>query len=421
MKLFLKNIGKIAETCVEIDGISVIAGENNTGKSTVGKTLYAVFNSFHDIHEQISHERVENIANQMDMLYRSLTNRLNRQLNMTEAAEEILSRQGEFKGSMEAVREAVVKIISQWDESFKKYEIDERIEGYISQIALALEVSDNEIIRSVLGRRLDAEFNGQINNVFTDRTGKIELSIQDRTMKVSVKDNNVRTLSGEMDLHTEAVYLDDPFIMDDINRIHYLEGCVYWDHRWGLRKILNEGHSGNLVEKIVAGNRLEKIYQRISMTCDGDIVRDKSDMLWYRRKGTDKTLDVRNLSSGFKTFAILKTLLQNGSIEYNGTIILDEPEIHLHPEWQLLFAEVIVLIQKEFGMHILLNTHSPYFLDAIEVYAARYGIDKKCRYYLAFSQGETAEIRDVTGNREEIYSKLARPLQELENERGRLE
>ncbi len=33
---------------------------------------------------------------------------------------------------------------------------------------------------------------------------------------------------------------------------------------------------------------------------------------------------------GLKTFVILKMLLTSGVIERNGTIILDEPEIHLH-------------------------------------------------------------------------------------------
>lgn len=37
MKLSLKNIGKIETASVEINGITVIAGENNTGKSTVGR------------------------------------------------------------------------------------------------------------------------------------------------------------------------------------------------------------------------------------------------------------------------------------------------------------------------------------------------------------------------------------------------
>ena len=143
-------------------------------------------------------------------------------------------------------------------------------------------------------------------------------------------------------------------------------------------------------------------------------------MMGYQRKGSDKILNVRNLSTGLKTFVILKMLLTSGVIERNGTIILDEPEIHLHPEWQLLFAELIVLIQKEFGIHVLLNTHSPYFLNAIEVYTVKYGIDDKCKYYLASSKDDISSIEDVTDNIEAIYSKLARPLQDLENERGQL-
>lgn len=70
-------------------------------------------------------------------------------------------------------------------------------------------------------------------------------------------------------------------------------------------------------------------------------------------------------------------------------------------------------------MHILLNTHSPYFLNAIEVYAAKYEIADKCNYYMASlsSSGETSTIIEVTEDVEKIYQKLARPLQDLENER----
>lgn len=60
----------------------------------------------------------------------------------------------------------------------------------------------------------------------------------------------------------------------------------------------------------------------------------------------------------------------------NGTLILDEPEIHLHPKWQLLLAETIVLIQKSFEMHILITTHSPYFMKAIKVYTEKYEISE---------------------------------------------
>jgi len=137
----------------------------------------------------------------------------------------------------------------------------------------------------------------------------------------------------------------------------------------------------------------------------------------YQENDSDVSLDLKNVSTGLKTFVILKTLLLNGSLEENGILVLDEPEIHLHPEWQLVFAELIVLMQKEFDMHILLNTHSPYFLDAIEVYSNKHGIARKCKYYLAEDDGSTASISDVSDNIEKIYEKLAMPMQELEDMR----
>ena len=61
MKLSIKNVGRLKEADVEINGITVIAGENNTGKSTVGKVLWSIFSSFYKINEQIAIEKQESI------------------------------------------------------------------------------------------------------------------------------------------------------------------------------------------------------------------------------------------------------------------------------------------------------------------------------------------------------------------------
>jgi len=42
MELQLTNIGMIKEANVKLDGLTVIAGENDTGKSTVGKALFMI-------------------------------------------------------------------------------------------------------------------------------------------------------------------------------------------------------------------------------------------------------------------------------------------------------------------------------------------------------------------------------------------
>ena len=43
MRIELENVGKIGRARIELDGVTVIAGENSTGKSTVGKMLFSVF------------------------------------------------------------------------------------------------------------------------------------------------------------------------------------------------------------------------------------------------------------------------------------------------------------------------------------------------------------------------------------------
>lgn len=53
MKLSVRNIGKLKSAEIDIAGITVVAGENNTGKSTLGKALFAVFNGFHDPEKQV--------------------------------------------------------------------------------------------------------------------------------------------------------------------------------------------------------------------------------------------------------------------------------------------------------------------------------------------------------------------------------
>ena len=63
MRLYLKNIGKIKTADIKINGITVLAGENDTGKSTVGKVLYSFFMSFHDLEQKIRTERIESMTN----------------------------------------------------------------------------------------------------------------------------------------------------------------------------------------------------------------------------------------------------------------------------------------------------------------------------------------------------------------------
>lgn len=416
MKLSLKNIGKIGSASVEINGITTIAGENNTGKSTVGRALFAVFNSFYNIEDQIKRERIQSVENNIDVLYRNMHYMRKIGVDSDEIAKNIVSNTEVYRDDVSAIEEELKSAMQQSINDMEE-DVDEALIGEISaRIKETLNVSDMELLKLVATKKLSAEFNAQVSNIFSEDTSEIELQIKKEPLVISLKDDMVTDIQRNgVSLHTEAIYVDDPFVLDEPRYGGFRFTSEYLDHRNHLKTKIHLTKDVNLVDEIVTGNKLQNIYEKISSVCSGEVVK-KQWRLGYKRKDTDKVLDAKNLSTGFKTFAILKMLLLNGVIEYNGTIILDEPEIHLHPEWQLLFAELIVLIQKEFNMHILLNTHSPYFLRAIQVYSAKYKIADKCRYYLSEVSNDRAEIIDVTDNIEEVYAKLSRPLQQLEEE-----
>lgn len=420
MKLVLKNIGKVQNATVEINGITVIAGENDTGKSTVGKALFSVFNSFYNIDKKLASERERSIFTQLQTMLRESPLDEYFHINSNVLMKKIDTPD---KKTVDELQKAVFDAIVAYDNRILNDISEDTIKATAERIAKIMSVPDEKILKSILQRNLDVEFCSQVGNIYCEKESSIQLKIRNKSTEIIISGNRVADVINPIRLGTEAIYIDDPFVLDELSGIsgYILIGePSYPDHRTHLEnRLRTASRTNNVVDEIVTNEKLDQIYQKISTVCEGDVVGDKRTSVEYQVG--DYRLDVKNMSTGLKTFAILKSLLTNSYIKTNGTIILDEPEIHLHPEWQLLFAELIVLLHKEFGLHILLNTHSPYFLNAIEVYAAKYQVSDKCKYYLTENVDKVSLIEDVTDDIEKIYSKLARPLQVLENERYRYE
>lgn len=136
---------------------------------------------------------------------------------------------------------------------------------------------------------------------------------------------------------------------------------------------------------------------------------DESREYLFQEQGADAPLNVGNLSAGLKSFIIIKLLLENHSLRERDVLILDEPEIHLHPEWQMKYAEIIVLLQKEFDLTVILTTHSSHFLEALQLYARIHKQEKKCNYYLTEQSDYGCVLKDMTDDITQIYSQLVDP------------
>mgnify|MGYP000352707973 CR=1 FL=1 len=126
-------------------------------------------------------------------------------------------------------------------------------------------------------------------------------------------------------------------------------------------------------------------------------------ILVCKSKKFNKPININNLSTGLKAFVILKILLERNILKEKDVLILDEPEIHLHPKWQMQYAQIIVLLQKFFDLSIIVTTHSADFLAAIEYYAKKYKNIDKCKFYLAKNEDNFNTFIDVTNETEKIY------------------
>lgn len=429
MKLSLQNIEKLKNAEIEINGITIIAGENDTGKSTISKSLYSIFNAFYKIDEKMKQEKEGEIYHQIFRLKRLLENDgfndfihgypvesryVSKSSNVKEITKQIYdkfkknNRQISHEAILHILSDNGLKIISYKDENPNAAE--QRF--LVNSIIKLININKCEHMQKIIQRQFDNEFYGQVNNLYLDSQGKISLCIKNQYIDLtSVKNQMQIDKHCNIDINTKVPYIDNSLVLENLG---YHDIFINNKHSENLRLMLRNNKPASAIKEIITEKRLDKILNKLNDIVPGKLVKTREYEYAYEKDNVKFRL--QNISAGLKIFIILKTLIQKECIEDGGTIIFDEPEVHLHPKFQLRLAETLVLLQKEFNLHMLISTHSPYFLKAIEVYSKENKNSDKCKYYLAknMKNRPIAEIIDATDKIYEIYKVLAEPLNILD-------
>lgn len=424
MELLIEDFAKIKYAKIQCNGITVIAGDNNTGKSTIGKVLCSIYNATTNLNEKINNRRKSEIRDILNLNLRNLishnkssadfvgTNNLQRLAEMITKqlfnVDEILNY------------EKIIEIVRV---NFKIYNIaEEEILSLVDKINYIVNVEDNKLVLEVISSYFSQVFSNQINNVLDEESkASVQFTVKNQKMEMLFSNNICTNFSTECDILYNAFYVDNPFIIDELN-----DFCITQNI---LKKHIVSSLSNNkddimegIFDTIYAKEKLAEVYKILENVVEGDIYKDSRGDYYLNSKKFKKPIFINNISTGLKSFVIIKMLLERGELKEKDVLILDEPEIHLHPQWQTYYAELIVLLQKYFNLTIVITTHSPYFLDAIEVFSAKHRISDSVNYYLSEIQDNyTVKVNDVTDNIEAIYKKLADPMQQLENLRNRIE
>lgn len=412
MKIKCHNIGKISDADIDIHKITLIAGLNSTGKSTIGKSLFCIFNALHNYDKRINLLKKGFISDEISRASTlSPLNSISAEKQIKECANSLVNANNP---SEETILNAINDIIPPNLLENKSSEIAREIADF-------LQTTNNDFIQYFIFDLLRAEFNKQIqtSNKISEKS-LISLTIRNKNITATLTSNEVVDVNNAEILKTRAIYIDDPFILDSID--HSFSGPRHQQELIRRLKHQPKNDADEIARQLILSKKLNRVLEKISSACDGSISQ-KDQEYSFQEKTTGERLNIKNLSTGLKTFVIIKMLLENGTLEQNGTLILDEPEVHLHPEWQKIFAEVIVLIQVEFGMHILINSHSSYFIEAIEFYEQKYGIRNKCKFYLATENADTKTVSfdDVSDQLQPIYKLLYAPIKALIEEQQHID
>jgi len=98
-------------------------------------------------------------------------------------------------------------------------------------------------------------------------------------------------------------------------------------------------------------------------------------------------VNIERVASGLKTFSLIYLALKQGLIIPGGILFLEEPEEHLHPEWQVVMGELLVDLALR-GIQILISTHSDYLLKKVNnILQMRPEIKENIRAYLFKADG----------------------------------
>lgn len=419
MELNIKNFASIKEASIKIDGITVIAGENNTGKSTIGKILFASFNSLRDIDKKVNSEinysirdllmdfikRVTFYSPKKNILVETITRRFKLNDIVSNILNDINSNEDNNKENIENIIIDNIREYTNTNDKFTK----ENIEFLANRIIEYNNISRKKIALNLITKYYNDLFYKQINSrIFKNTNAEIKLN----DFGISFEFKNDKCAKFKKNIYENSVFLiDNPFVLD-IEDYSYSPSIP---DSYLISKIHNRYNKDSILDKTLVEEKLEIIYKMLSNAINGKIIKKENDF-YLAFDNITEPISIHNISAGLKSFTIIKMMLEEDILKEKDILVLDEPEIHLHPKWQLLYAEIIVLIQKVFNLHIVITTHSPYFLESIELFTKKHGIDDKTNYYLSDIniKENYSTINLVNDKVYDIYRKMAIPFKYLE-------
>ena len=416
LRLEISDFRAIGHADIILDGITVIAGENGSGKSTISKLLYhtiKVVNEYDSIiDEQLKNKLRRISSNFRDVLrdYSYVFDDREKQLkdltqqfsNVIDNLSIIDDNEGFFIELTHYVFTWIEEIISAFQDSdwqnkiklrlkFRNIDVNAHIERINKSLMNSLSQIDKEnvsepdladtfnrliaYIRKLYSENSERKYNRHNDELFSKlewqfetNGGNITYNIFESGVALIDRDNDKLSIINDIE---NVVYIDTPMAIGNVSGVRN-------DHWMDLNKLIMKDSIQNndtFSSQIIHGSAK---FERT------DLFRNK--FIFKRDDG--KEFNLLEVATGVKSFSILQMLLNNGSLNGNTLLILDEPEAHLHPQWIVEYGRFLVYLNKVIGVKLLVASHNPDMVSALKYITEKEGNPEKLNFYLAEQKSE---------------------------------
>ena len=386
IELSVRDFRAIKQADIEIDGITVVAGVNGCGKSTLSKLVYYLF------HEAIAYE---------NLVVSDFNNRARPYFNVLEQMQHTIVNKS-YNSSFSRRLHRITNLPSlDYADSF--------MDGVKDLCNRFLDSTRRDVGDSYISERLDWILRSAIRPSHHHSTTKelLDLLIQqlsdlldeakhlnmERPIRV-LKENLSEIFNENFPRSIVLREWGDAIIGDGISNIpipHSVKKVAYIDTPMVIGMPTNALQPSYWRE---INSLLKQPPQRGYKRTINNLIKDniKGDASFnddffdggFKYKRWDgKEFDLMECATGIKSFSMLQLLLKNRFIDEDTLLIIDEPEAHLHPQWIVEYARIIVLLHKRIGVKFFIASHSTDMVSAIRYLAQKERCLSSVEFYVA--------------------------------------
>lgn len=427
MRFNIKNLGFIKSGHFETNDLTIIFGKNNSGKTYLSYTSYIIAREIKKnlgmfgainlgMEKKISDlgERSSFDLNIETMFNDSNLSTIKTMLNMSFAKNFNVKDEYFSKTQIDFDFKSLFKkaISSSFNLMLSTEFIDKNVlisketgSNLINILLLKKDISGNDFYLNVSGEASNAIahyfYNYQVPNAIIDKMMDVDIKnpfviTSERTgieMFYKEMDNNRSSIAENLTITTLVKKTQRKKIkeLDEITESKLSKYSKPISDN--IRTIRNQQEIRKKPSGISSSKNFKHLSETLKKITRGTFkTNNLGDTVYFMDGHDTHEIPLHAASSSIKSMTMIDLYI-NHIASTGETLIIDEPELNLHPDNQILMAELIIRLVN-LGVKVIMTTHSDYLVREINNRIKLFSANKTSKYYKELIDGDFDTIKN---------------------------